>query len=355
MRFYHYTLLYVILFMLVFVQISYVISVYETAVDEHMEMEKKFTNAVDAAAMSLVFRESDGLLTADRDAAVEAFFSSMYSSLGIADDPEARKEFTMYIPVFVAVLNDGYSLLSFAEYIDASGGISYTRQWTETKAYAFADNLFTYRFMLDGSVTLYDREKVINGTECIFTATQKELEQGSLYQKVRASYPDLFLFDKESYENVRKAAITDCIEESLRYEFNVHNQIAQNYDIDYGFSIPVIDNARWSRSIDAPSLLVTIQGYPLYAGNSLYFNQFSFVGASISKATTYYIETGCGSGGWYSLYHRFDCPYIGKEGTADWANCYYDVKELADLGCYACKYCLPFGVHKPDSLSDPQE
>ncbi len=353
MRFYHYTILFGILFMMTAVLLNHSVSVNSAVIREHSDMERKFTTAVDAAAAELVNGSADGSLHVDKEAALSVFFYSMYASLGILDDPQAKEIFQGYVPVFAVVQNDGYTILSYADYAGADGYTYYSRSWTEIKPYAYQDDNFVYRFQLTSTVMLYDKNRVINGEEDVFTATQEELAKGSEFTAFRALFPDSFLLKEDTFEAVKKTAIITCIENSLRYEINLHNRIAANYGIEYGFSLPVMDNAEWFNTIEDTSLLVLVQGYPLFAGNNLYFNQYSLVGASVTKASSYVIEYGCGKNGWYNLYHKYGCDEIRKQGgSIDYTTVLWSEAECAAQGAFACEFCCPCGSHVPENLSD---
>ena len=135
MRYHHFTILFVIIFAVFSLRMSMSVSGYEKAADSYAKIERSFYAAADAAGEALCRYGISEIIT-DRGAAYDAFFNSMYASLGILDEPAKREDFLNYIPLFVVLEND-----AFYVYFENCGRIcSFT--WNKCKAYP--DNICLY-------------------------------------------------------------------------------------------------------------------------------------------------------------------------------------------------------------------
>ncbi len=80
---------------------------------EKAGLSEKLERAAEAAAGELAsYNEEKGELAEQR--AIEAFFYSMYASLGIIDMPQAVSDLKKYVPLFMIGVRDGYYLYTYA-------------------------------------------------------------------------------------------------------------------------------------------------------------------------------------------------------------------------------------------------
>lgn len=318
---------------------------YEKAADAYALIERSFYAAADAAGEALCRYGGSEIIT-DKAVAYDTFVQSMYAALGILDSPAKREEFLSYIPLFGVLTNEGFYVYMEDEYVRADGYRYMTKNWSECMPYSFYDEDFVYRFALDGTVTILDRNGLIDGTVRLYKANQFELANDSLYITLRSLRPDSFLFDAEKYLLVKQTAVTETVTDAIRYFVNNHNRIAKAKGITYDFAIPVIDNAAWSRGIEQPGVLVMIQGYPVDVAGQLFFNCYAFVGSQLYKQEPYYLTAW----GWHPTYHRRNCEKLSYADEEVFLHPFYSIEECVEQGAYACEECIPDGVYPPETI-----
>jgi len=345
MRYHHFTILFVIIFAVFSLRMSIAVSGYEKSADAYAKVERSFYAAADAAGEALCRYGKSEIIT-DKGAAYDSFIYSMYASLGITDDPAKREEFLNYMPMFSVLANEGFYVYVEDEYIQPDGFLYTAKNWSECMPYSYSDEDFVYRFTLDGTVTMLDRNGLIDGTARLYKATQEELLDDPLYITLRTLRPNSFLFDTEQYPIIKQTAVIKTVTDAMRYFVNEHNRIAKSRGITYDFAIPVIDNATWNRSIEQPGVLVMIQGYPLDVTAGLFFNRYAFIGAQLYKQEPYYLT----SWGWHPSYHRRSCEKLLYADEEVFMHPYYSVEECVKKGAYACKECVPDGVLPPETI-----
>jgi len=345
MQYHHFTILFVIIFTVFALKMQLVVSHYEQAMDSYARTERSFYAAADAAGEALCRYGASTILT-DKEAAYHNFLYFLYAALGIMDNPAKREELLNYIPMFAVLDEEGFYIY-FADEYEGEDGFRYTtRNWTECMPYSYSDEDFVYRFTLDGVVTLYDKNGLIDGTVCLYQTSFEELEEESRYETLRILRSDSFLFDKESFGIIKQTAVITSVQDAMRYYINNYNRIAQRYGTTYAFSLPVLDNSVWARSIEHPGVLVMIQGYPIDVARHVVYNQYAFVGAQIYKKEPYYL-TECG---WHPTYHRRHCNVVSLVGEETLQNPVYSVEECVKRGAYACTECVPNGVYPPETI-----
>lgn len=345
MRYHHFTILFVIVFAVFSLRMSLAVSGYEKTADSYAGIERSFYAAADAAGEALCRYGGSDIIT-DKGAAYDTFLQSMYASLGILDNPAKREEFLNYIPMFGVLTNEGFYVYMEDEYEKTDGYHYTTRNWSECVPYSYSDEDFVYRFHLDGTVTMLDKNGLIGGSVRLYRASQQELTEDTRYATLKAQRPDSFLFDKEAFENIKQTAVTKNVTDAMRYFVNNHNRIAKSRGIAYDFAIPVVDNATWGRSVEQPGVLVMVQGYPLDVTGELYFNRYAFVGAQLYKQEPYYLTEW----GWHPTYHRRHCEKLRYADDEVFLHPFYSVEACVKKGAYACKECIPDGVLPPENI-----
>ena len=184
MQYHHFTILFVIIFTVFSLKVQIVVSQYEQTMDRYSMIERSFYDAADAAGEVLCKYGASGIMT-DREAAYNNFLYSMYAALGIMDNPVEREEFLKYIPMFAVLDEDGFYIFFEDEYEKEDGFHYTTRNWTECMPYSYYDEDFVYWFTLDASVTLYDKNGLINGMIRLYQASQEELAADLTYERLR--------------------------------------------------------------------------------------------------------------------------------------------------------------------------
>ncbi len=345
MGYHHFTILFVIIFAVLFLKIQMVVTGQEKRTETYMQAEQSFYTAADMAGEALCRYGTSGIIT-DKDAAYNNFLYYMYATLGIMDQPAAREEFLRYIPMFAVLDEEGYYIRFTDEYEKADGFCYTTGNWTECMPYCYSDDDFIYWFTLDDTVYLYDKTGVLEDSGRLYHVTLDELLTSSRFDTLRNLRPESFLFDEQLFLKVKQTAIVTSVQDAMRYYVNHHNSVVGKYGITFEFALPVMDNSVWSRSIEHPGVLIMIQGYPLDAANEIYYSCYTFVGAQLYKRIPYFLTEK----DWYVLYHRSDCSLLNTaDETVIWYP-YYSVEECVKKGAYACEQCIPDGMHPPDTV-----
>lgn len=317
-----------------------------TAVAEEKEkLDTSFQSAIDDSVINLVEAKGTGSLTINKQRAVDDFFSSMYASMGILDNPEKQDLLKNYIPVITVTTDEGYYLYYSDEY-KANDNYTYiSKRWSEKMPYYYEDDDFIYGFTLTDIVTLYDKKGLLDPTkgEQVLTLDYHDIKNSEDYSSFRTQRPNSFLLNDEQYYLNRKYSIISCIENTMTYYCNRHNSIAKQYGITYNFAMPVVDNSEWIRSIDNPGMIVIFQGYPFGQGVKGTYNRFAITGARIKKNSVYYLEQK----DWYYIYHKQDCPELEREGIIFSTEPYYTISDCVEKGAYACRECIKNGVYAP--------
>lgn len=317
---------------------------YVAAAKEKENIDNGFNKAINDAAEGLV--EVDGIdnLKVNRKRAVNDFFQSMYANLDFTNDPEQQKVLKDYVPVIAVTYEDGFYIYYSDEYKSNDNYTYISKRWSEKRPYYYEDSDFIYSFTLSDTLTIYDKNGLLDttGEQKIFTLDYHEFQTDDEYASFRSDRPDSFLLNDESYSLIRKGCIKDCIEKSMIYYCNQHNWIAQQKGITYNFAMPAIDNSEYERAIERPCIMVVFQGYP-YGINETY-NRFAVAVSQINKNTVYYIEQK----DWYFVYHKADCPELKKDGIILLDEPYYSIYDCVSKGAYACTQCCPNGIHAPN-------
>ena len=113
MKIYHFVLLFAIFAIGTIMVTDMRVSEKRNSKREKALLSENLEKAAEAAAGELAsYNEEKGELAEQR--AIEAFFYSMYASLGIIDMPQAVSDLKKYVPLFMIGVRDGYYLYTYA-------------------------------------------------------------------------------------------------------------------------------------------------------------------------------------------------------------------------------------------------
>ncbi|MED4599652.1 hypothetical protein P9314_02900 [Paenibacillus validus] len=253
--------------------------------------------AVDDAARTLTVNanqqretqyESAKRVALNKDEAIAAFYRTLYTNFGIADDPIAQGVLNRYIPAVVVIGYDGFYIYAEDEWTGTDGNTERKPVWGAKKPYAYADlSGNSLSFTLDDFVLAYD-------------AGSRSWHEG-LRVDVRQQTNIALLKDAERFEQVRRSTIVRAIEDELAYRINKHNESVSRFGLSYTFTLPTISQEEWHNTVDDVGVLAFIQGIPMggkfynnYAlGGSRVLKKPEIVGARKGSMKVYY-HTTCG-------------------------------------------------------------
>lgn len=232
--------------------------------------------------------ESAKRVALNKDEAIAAFYRTLYTNFGIADDPVAQGVLNRYIPVIAVIGYDGFYVYAEDEWTGADGNMERKAVWGAKKPYAYADSSGnSLSFTLDDFILAYD-------------AGSQSWHEG-LRADVRAQTNIALLKDAERFEQVRRMTIVRSIEDELAYRINKHNEWVSRYGLSYTFTLPTISQEEWQNTVDDVGVIAFIQGIPMgskvynnYAlGGSRVLKKPEIVGARKGSVKVYYRST-CG-------------------------------------------------------------
>lgn len=342
-KLYHFTISFVL------IAITYIIisdirtNNLNAVVNNKKEIDRYIDTAIDDAAIRLIEVGENNQIRINKEKAVDSFMASLYSSFNILSNRDKQNELSLYIPVIIVTVEDGYYIYYYDEYKDHDEYSHAIARWSEKLPYHYEDENFTYGFTLGDNISILDKNGLLDGS-----GKQKVYEMN--YNDIKEKYsdfnatPDHFLLNSEKFNTVRKTIITELIESSMAYYTSHHNMIAANYGITYNFSLPSIRNNKWMPYLDDWGIFILFQGYPY--GNEVgeVYNRFASAAAKISKDKLYYIEEV----DWYLIYHKGNCNEVNEISILYRTDPYLTVRECVSEGAYACPECNTRGINVPE-------
>ncbi len=349
MRIHNYIIIFVIIAIGTFLIMDIQSNSMEVVANNREQINRNMNTAIDDGVGSLVQLDESNKLAINKEAAVNSFFASIYTSFGIIDDRDRIEKLNQYIPIITITMEDGYYVLYSDEYRTSDGYRNISKRWTEKLPYFYEDENFIYSFTLGEVVTLYDKRNCLGGgaNQSVYSMNYHDIQNKDEYLAFRSSNPDSILLNDSKFEVVRKEAILNSIENTMAYYTSHHNHIARQYGITYNFSLPVMREDEWAPYLDDVSMFVVFQGYPYGDQVGEVYNRIASAGAKISKNRLFYLEQI----GWYYVYHRDNCPELEEGGIILFDEPFYDIESCAKKGAYACPVCNEgAGVNAPDYM-----
>jgi hypothetical protein len=343
MRVYHFALLFLIFFLAIIIKTDLNIGKMEAVEKEKMEMTESLDSATSDAINFLAVSDKFGTNAINRDEVVNTFLTSLYSSMGIISDEDAKTEVELYIPIILLCDTDGFYLYYHNDYKDPFGNTYTKRIWSEKVPYYYQDDEFIYRFNLTDMVTIYDIHNILpDDSENVIELNYHEIQTDNIYEDFRNNHGENFLLKDESFELIKKNAIISQIEDVLSYYTNKHNSIARQNGITYNFAFPAGKENEWAEYMDDVNLLIVFQGYPYGVDKDYTFNKIASAGANIIRRSDYYVEKKS----WYYLAHKAGCVKL-KESTTVLEETFESIEECAKIGAY-CDDCIENSPRVPD-------
>ena len=332
MKLYHFTIIFAVFLLAMIVIVEMRVSERNSMASANENTEMAFDNAVDAAVEALSANTAD-LDDTGRDKAVEAFFTSLYAELGILDEPAAKREMELYVPVIAVTVDDGFYVWYDAVFTDATGLHATERVWSQKIPYSYDDGYFIYGFSSGTTATIYDYKKLLDATPAYYRVDVSQIMDFSMFDELihaipAAEWTSCLLTNEELFTSTKKTVVASTLEEYLAYYCNQHNRAGEMAGMTYRFQIPEVDGSMYLRAISGPSFLAVFQGYPITGTDSVY-NRFAVSNAEVVAGTIYMIDDA-------HNYHREGCSHIGTVVSSAFSK-----EECAKQGAFACPYCFP--------------
>lgn len=227
----------------------------------------------------------------DKDKALEMFSRTLYHNMGIGDDPAAQHALWWYVPAIAVIDYDGYYVYALQNYEGSAGDPLIQHQWTPKIPFAWSDEQGnSIHFSLDEYVEVYE-----SGSGKWHSGIRSELAN-------EIHVP--LLSSGDVFDQVRRRAIVDAVQEDLAYYISRHNELALRNGISYRFALPVISQEEWLNTVDDVGIMAFIQGLPI--GEQRY-NNYALGGGRLVKSPVYFGGVDPVSGMKY--YYRSSCPY----------------------------------------------
>lgn len=273
---------------------------------ENQKLKAQYNVALEAAVQdagrSLIFNESQTAfesnyesskrIKANKEAALSAFFKTLFINFNAQHDRITQDIIKAFIPVILVIDYDGFYVYAVDEYYNENGELLMEHLWSEKKPYTYIDESGnSLSFTLDNYIIAYDIHK-------------NEWIEGFV-EDIRHSLDIPLLNDSSLFDNVRRSTIIDRIQAELESHINLHNTYARRFGITYTFTLPTISEEDWNNTIDDVGIVAFIQGMPLGLER---YNNYSFGGSRLIKNHNYLgtILNGI------QYYYRSDCSYSYK-------------------------------------------
>ncbi|PAD79360.1 MULTISPECIES: hypothetical protein [Paenibacillus] len=227
----------------------------------------------------------------DKEQALEAFSRTLYHNMGIGEDPVAQEALWWYIPAVAVIDYDGYYVYALQDYEGPGGESLLQHQWTPKIPFAWTDGEgSSVHFSLDEYVEVYE-----SGSGRWLSGFRSELAHDTSVT---------LLGDKDRFDQVRRRAIVNAVQEDLAYYISRHNELALRNGVSYRFALPVIPQEEWMNTVDDVGMMAFIQGLPI---GEQHYNNYALGGGRLVKSPVYVGGVDPVSG--LKYYYRSFCPY----------------------------------------------
>ena len=262
---------------------------------------------------------------------VDAFFESMYNTLGIRGNEAAESYLSLFVPAVAVIEYDGVRVSQNETVIAADGTSSVQRVLRPkryyTYTYSIVRNGMEYNFV-SGSTTsdivsthtvefTMDNYIVHRGYDYVY---DEEIEAETFYVDDSSNNDNLVAGVVSSDEkdnlkskiishllDMRKSIIANTVANELSYSVNANNSYARQAGITYNFSFPATAESDLYGMIDSVGMIAFVQG--ISVGNK-YLNTKAYGLSSLNQATRYYFTApNDDSLVKMNLYHKdINCP-----------------------------------------------
>ncbi len=295
------------------------------------------------------YGSGEGMQT-DEQAAVMAFFDSLYAGLGATGIPAAEARVRAHVPVLVTVGPHGASLLVQTPYLDGNRVLVTNRVRLPARPYSWdpGDGRHFVRFTMGTDIQVYDRLEDTLRTEpwmnfpSLFPGLQSEDDFASRRLAAITRVVRSLLDEGIALAMAGTARVRDTADDVLPVSGPNAGVPAVAAEAGYGFrfDLPGTGDAAFRRAVSDVGVLAFVQGLPV--GGDRTYDTFAFGGGRIIRKTQVVGYS------WDSrfFYCRPDCPlYLERltspvyESSA--ARFFPTAQEAAAEGFEPCPACRP--------------
>lgn len=198
---------------------------------------------------------------------VNMFYANLALKLGVEGDPRALQDLMLHIPAMAFVRYDGYNIITLTSSAKSKNDLEPVILPLRPFTYTLPSGNVVH-FTLDSNLKLYD-------------PTTNQFLEGT-YDELKAARDLSPMTTKEKFEETRKRAIANALEEGLGGAVNRHMQLVKNIGLSVEFTLP---SDPVGDSVDNLGFYAFMQGYPLPGGELL--TSYSFGGGQVQKRTEY--------------------------------------------------------------------
>lgn len=302
---------------------------YDSIAKEREQVENAMQQAIEYAA-SCAAREysvSEDTVNAFTN---QAFFESLYASLGCLGDLERMQQIELCIPVVAVLLNEGMYFNYLEEESMEGGELSLKRTCSEQYPYVYENDVFSCRFFLD------NRLYISNKSEGWWAYTSyEEISAGA---GIWEEFPSDILFSsEEEYFLKKRETIANVLVSAFQDTVSVHSRIAGQYGAAYIYEVPDFLQ-KYQIATENISVLAVVQGWPIANSKVEFYESCIESGAYIREKELYYLEKPNSLEQPYMVFHKSDCRYIGSYGEEKGQAGLEEAVKV--YGAFGCPYCI---------------
>lgn len=246
----------------------------EKTVTDHL-----FDNAVDEA-VNIIAGANQEKIPKIREEAVDAFFASLYNSLGAIDSAVLREEIQKRVPVIAMADDDGFYINYNEVQTDDEGYSFLERKWSDKIEFTYDDGIFQYSFSLGDAVKLRDYRRLV-------TSEDEDMElivnlRGNDFSdlRVRAGahgnvIPDNAAYLSADFSGLIQNTIATTLENSMNRYCNLNNEIVKLSGTEYRFALPEYDGTAYVRALTNRGVMALFCDYPMTGVSGGSFNRYS--------------------------------------------------------------------------------
>lgn len=260
----------------------------------------------------------------------QAFFDSLYATLGCLGDLERMQQVELCVPVVAVLLNEGIYFNYLEEGAAKGGELSLKRVCSKQYPYVYENHVFSCRFFLDDS--LYITNKAEEQWIC---TSYEEISAGiGMWEGFPSEFP---FFSLEEYSLKKREAIANTLTAAFEEIIFVHNRIAGQYGAAYFYTVPDFLRKR-QVATENVSVVAIVQGWPITESRLEFYESCAEAGAYIRQTEQYCLEKPNSFEQPYMVFHKSGCQYLGSFGEG---NEKMGLKEAVEkYGALGCPYCI---------------